>query len=88
MPDLTPDIMQIGAVAIIFLFCAREFFSYLKSRKGEGKNGTYLGIDKELMLINQKLDNHIEHICEAMTEMKMDIKGIKDDIVDIKIKIR
>jgi len=50
--------IQLGAVAIIFLFCAKEFFAYLKSKKENGVGG--------------KLDmirgNDLTHILGAINE--------------------
>ena len=80
MPE---DITQLGAVAIIFIFFLKEFFAYLKSKK----NGVTPNYDKELALINQKLDNHVTHFCSDLGEAKTEIKGIQKDIFDIKIEI-
>ena len=81
MPE---DITQLGAVAIIFIFFLKEFFSYLKAKKSNGQISNY---DKELALINQKLDNHIAHFCRDLGEAKTEIKGIQKDIFDIKIEM-
>lgn len=78
------EYLQLGAIGIICVVLIREIFGYIKSRK----NNSYPNYDKELVLINQKLDNHIAHICEAMIDIKGDIKNIKDDIIDIKIKLK
>ena len=60
--------LQIGAVAVIFLFCAKEFFIYLKSRKQNGdeykkENGTSKMILEQLELQNT---NHLHGITEEM----------------------
>ena len=60
MLTMENNILQLGAVAIIFLFAIKEFFSWLRSRKN--------GIDKpDVSTINLKLkeisnDNHHEII--------------------------
>jgi chlorite dismutase len=80
MPE---NLTELSAIAIIFIFFLKEFFSYLRARKNGGVNN-----EIQLALINQKLDNHIKHISEAMDEMKNDMARIKDEIVDIKIKLK
>ena len=80
MPE---DLTQLGAVAIIFIFFLKEFFSYLKTKR----NGMPTNYEKELALVNQKLDNHIEHICGDLDETKEEIKMIKKDVNIIQIEI-
>jgi len=52
------DFLQLGAVAIIFLFAIREFFQWLKSRNN--KNGWNRKMFEELKLLNQNHLNSIE----------------------------
>lgn len=65
----TQDILQLGAVAVIFLFAVKEFFSYLKSRKEGGGNGkeVYMNqaILKELQTMNT---NHLHSLQEAIND--------------------
>ena len=51
------EIIQLGAIGIIFIFAVKEFFSYLKSRK----NG--VGLTTQVRMIG---DNHLEHMYEEM----------------------
>lgn len=89
---MTTEILNLGAVAIIFLFFLKEFFAYLKVKKiGNGHT------DHEAALtdINNKLGNHLTEVNgkigdieREMTAQSMDIKIIKNCLNDIKIKIK
>lgn len=61
------ELLQLGSLAIIFIFFIDKVFIYLNKRKN-GNN-----IDVQLAVLNNKLDNHIEHIVK-------DIKGIRKDL--------
>lgn len=61
------ELLQLGSLAIIFIFFIDKVFIYLNKRKN-GNN-----IDVQLAVLNNKLDNHIEHIVR-------DIKGIRKDL--------
>ncbi len=63
MPDLSPEQLQLGAVAIIFLFFLKEFFVYLKSRKSGSNNYFSKQILEELKTQNQ---NHLHTINQEM----------------------
>jgi len=87
---MTPEILNLGAVAIIFLFFLKEFFAYLKTKKNG--NGNY---KVELESINNKLGNHLTEVNgkigdieRKMTEQCIDIKIIKESLSDIKIAIK
>lgn len=82
--SINPEYLQLGAVAIIFLFAIKEFFSYLKSRKTTGTSNNY---EVELAKINEKLNNHIEHFCKSLDENCGDIKDIKKDINTLNIAV-
>ena len=75
------EYLQLGAVAIIFLFCIKEFFTYLKVRKNP--NGTSREILKELQLMNE---NHLNSICKEMnkgnTEIVNAIQQMNKDLGD------
>ena len=87
---MTPETLNLGAVAIIFIFFLKEFFSYLKTKKNG--NGNYKA---ELEKINNKLGNHltdvngkIGDINRTMANQSTDIKIIKNCLNDIKIAIK
>jgi len=65
MDNIPTEITQLGAVAVIFLFCVREFFIYIKQRRISPLNGSGKDILKELQLMN---NNHLNEICEKMEE--------------------
>ena len=60
-------LIELGAVAVIFLWSIKEFFSYLKSRKevsnGESTIATNGLILKELQLMN---NNHLHSLKDAI----------------------
>ena len=88
--DLNENILQLGALAIIFLFAVKEFFSYLKSRNissatgvdGDGRNegrksdNFSHSILQELQLMNS---NHLHSIEDAINVGNREIvKAIND----------
>ena len=61
---MTNDILQIGAVAVIFLFAIKEFFSYLKLRRnGSSGNQVMEAMLKELRIMNE---NHLHALKDAI----------------------
>ena len=63
--------LQLGAVAIIFLFSVKEFFGWLKARKN-GSGGNYGRMIEQLKIMN---NNHL-------SEISKDINAGNDRIVD------
>lgn len=43
--------------------------------------------DATLKRIEQKLDNHIEHIANDIAGIKKDVAGVKKDLADLRPKI-
>ena len=77
MSSPNPELLQLGAVAIIFLFAIREFFQWLKNKKN---NNNKEEVKFQLMLLNQKVDNHIQHIRDELIEIREDIRDIKNKL--------
>ena len=77
---MKPEIYQLGALGIIFLFAIKEFFGYLKSRKKNGNGGKLL---EEVKLLNSNHLNSIEkaindgnsNIVTAITNMHTEVAG-------------
>lgn len=65
MPNI--ETLQLGALAIIFLFTIKEFFVYLRSKKVNGKNND---IVSELQKMN---NNHLTSIQKAISEGNMQV---------------
>ena len=63
MPE--QNVLELGAIAILFLVGIREFFSYLKSRKESGGNDLNNKILEELQLMN---NNHLHTIQEVLEQ--------------------
>ena len=55
------ELLQLGAIAVIFLFFVKEFFAWLKSRKNGYPKKTY----DEIALIG---NNHLHSIEEKIDE--------------------
>jgi len=70
---MTDGLLQLGAVAVIFLVAIREFFAYLKARKNGNGNGEMASIKKELVNIKE---NHLSHIHEKITELNTKVNII------------
>jgi len=72
MPEA--EIIQLGAIAIIFLVAIREFFAYLKSKK-DGNNGIQLNgkILEELQLMNT---NHLETIRHCIESGNVELRNV------------
>lgn len=67
---------EIGAVAIIFIFCVKEFFSYLKTKKNGG-DGTAKAILGQLTKMNE---NHLHDLRNCIDSGNRElIKTIHDD---------
>ncbi len=66
MPE--EPLLQLGALAIIFLFAVKEFFAYLKTRKGgngvnNNANAVMESMLKELRIMNE---NHLHALKDAI----------------------
>jgi len=93
---MNTELLNLGAVAIIFLFFLKEFFSYLKAKKnGNGNGNNNKKYEIELAAINLKLGNHltdvnrsISGLDEKMMGVQTDIKIIRESVNDIKIAIK
>ena len=57
--------LQLGAVAVIFLFAVKEFFAYLKTKKEGNGNGLTSAILGELQKMN---DNHLHSLEKAIND--------------------
>lgn len=65
---MSTDILQLGAVAMIFLFAVKEFFVYLKTRK-DAVNTSDQGIIKAMLGELQKMnDNHLHGLEKAIND--------------------
>jgi len=96
----TDNLPEYSAIVIVMIFLIKEMFSFLKVRKlSKNGNGTY---QVDMAAVNLKLDNHLAdfnkkmgkmvermgNIEGGMTEMKMDVKIVKNAMNDIKIKLK
>ena len=93
------EILNLGAVAILFFLFMKEFFSYLKTKKGGNRNEKY---EKALGSINEKLGNHLTDVNKNIASIRIDVAStnkemegvqrdlaiVKDNVNDIKIRIK
>jgi len=89
MPENYQLLYILGPVGILFLFAIKEFFSYLKNKNGGNKT------EVQLARLNEKMDNHIEHITRELIRITANIRKntndtnrIKEDIAVIKEKLK
>ena len=60
------ELLQLGALGIIFFVCIKEFFAFLKVKKLNGNgNGTNDKMLNELRLMN---NNHLGTLTKAVTD--------------------
>ena len=81
------QLLQIGGIlgipAALFALAIREYFAWQKTRKSP--NGEEVNI--KLAVIQEKLDNHIQHFCSALDKNCQDVEAIKKDINAIQIAL-
>lgn len=92
------DLIQLGAVAILFLFAIKEFFSYLRSRKNSnGKKDTFQDIKiienaKNIAVILQRLNtiesNHLAHISKELDKNRADHENIMAKLISIEALLK
>ena len=87
------DYTQLGAVAIIFIYFIGKFFEFLKflnnRKNGKAKkspaNESY---ERDLGMIKNTLNNHMNDYNKRLNSIEVDIKIIKSSLEDIKIAIK
>ena len=66
------DLLQLGAVAVIFLFFVKEFFAYLKSRKesngSSGNGGGSKVMEAMLTELRTMNENHLHSLKDAIND--------------------
>ena len=67
---MSTELLQLGAVAVIFLFAVKEFFIYLKVRKQNGSGSMNAAILQELKTMNT---NHLTSLTKAINDGNKDI---------------
>ena len=79
---MNPDLLQLGATAVVaiaaFGVFAKIIEALLKRKKNTNGISDMEKVRTELALVNQKLNNHIEHIGDDIREIKNEIKEIRD----------
>jgi len=84
MSEITPELLQIGTVAILFLIFIREFFSFLKGRKPNGKE-----IEKDILTQLQLSNtNHLVHIQESIEKLNCTIRDGNEKMIALLSEIK
>jgi len=78
MPEI--ELLELGAIAILFYFAIKEFFVFLRSRKPNGTND----VKKDIALINQQLANHMNDYNKCIGRVETLVKENSDNIGHIK----
>jgi hypothetical protein len=93
MPE--QELLQIGAVAVLFLFAIKEFFAYLKTKKEVPNAPDINQIKQDIALINQQLNNHMTDYnkCISRTEKLVkenseSIDAIKESVIRIEARLK
>ena len=78
MPIIEENLLQLGSVAVIFIFFIYMYFKGEKEKKG---NSTERQLLEQVTAMN---DNHLNTICENITEGNKEItKAITDMHLDL-----
>ncbi len=89
--NLLKEISDVGAIAILFLLFIREFFAYLKSKKGTNGNGDSeqkKSIENMREICDLKhagidtsihdiKENHLKHIEQNIKDLELNYREIK-----------
>ena len=69
---ITSKLAEFGVLGMVVLFFIREFFTYLKAKKGNGNAGN---INKDIIAELQKISsNDLEHIKDCITDNNNSLK--------------
>ena len=82
MPEI--EFIQLGAVAILFLFAIKEFFAFLKAKK---QPNDIHEIQKDIALIQQQLTNHMTDYNKCIRRTESLVEKNSDSIDEIKKSI-
>jgi hypothetical protein len=82
MPE--QELLQIGAVAILFFFAIKEFFAYLKIKKEMPNKPDISKIEKDIALINQQLNNHMTDYNKCINRTESLVEKNSESIDEIK----
>ena len=88
MNFLTPELLQLGSIAVLFLFFIREFFVFLKNKnnKNDGKNDIII-----MEELQQLKNNHIHEISskiDGLRERLKDLDNKNEKVIEILIEIK
>ena len=63
---MNENILQLGAVAVIFLFAIKEFFAWMKGRKESNGNGSNKIGETMLLELQAIKNNHLHELTDAI----------------------
>lgn len=83
---MTTDILQLGAVAVIFTFAIKEFFLYLRTRKGNGGNGTSPAereIDRRFKEVHEQINQLVAQTQNHIHTIDTKVETLSGNIVEM-----
>jgi len=84
--NLSPEIVNLGALAVVFMYFIDKVFSYFKSKKDKNSN------DNIFKLLNILKNNDLSEISKKIERLEDRMDGRFDEIIkilgEIKEKIR
>ncbi len=72
------EYLELGAIAVVFLFSVKEFFTWLKSKKNGGNPFNQMLLDS----VNKINENHLNTIQKTVGKICEDINTGNDRVVD------
>jgi hypothetical protein len=82
-----PEILELGTVAILFLFAIREFFTFLKAKKQSNdtdETSDLHEIKKDIALMQQQLTNHMTDYNKCINRTESLVEKNSESIDEIK----
>ena len=83
--NLTPEIINLGALAVVFIYFIDKLFSYLRNKKDKNSNDNIFKIlntlrNNDLSDISKKIDRLEDKIDRGFEEMIKNLIEIKEKI--------
>jgi uncharacterized protein Yka (UPF0111/DUF47 family) len=84
--NLTPEIINLGALAVVFMYFIDKVFSYFKSKKDKNSNNNIFKllnvlkdndlseISKKIERLEDRMDNRFDEIIKILGEIKEKIR--------------
>jgi uncharacterized protein Yka (UPF0111/DUF47 family) len=80
--NLTPEIINLGALAVVFIYFIDKLFSYLRNKKDKNSN------DNILKILNALKNNDLSEISKKIDRLEDKIDYRFDEMIKILIEIK